>query len=132
MTSTERPLSPHLQIYKWPLSMATSIMHRFSGIWLSIGSAALVFWLICAALGPDTYAIAQGFFGSGWGIALLMLWALAFFFHLCNGIRHLFWDAGLGFTLPVAFRTGLAAIVIGAILAIVTWIFGFIVMGGGA
>ncbi|HET7308163.1 MAG TPA: succinate dehydrogenase, cytochrome b556 subunit [Gammaproteobacteria bacterium] len=132
MKTADRPLSPHLQIYKWPLTMATSIMHRASGMWLSIGSAALVFWLICAALGPDSYAIAQSFFHSGWGIALLMLWAMAFFYHLCNGIRHLFWDAGKGFDIHVAHDVSWVVIGIAAACTIVTWIFGFIVMGGGA
>ncbi|HET7569373.1 MAG TPA: succinate dehydrogenase, cytochrome b556 subunit [Gammaproteobacteria bacterium] len=132
MNTADRPLSPHLQIYKWPLTMATSIMHRASGMWLSVGSAALVFWLICAALGPDSYVIAQGFFHSGWGIALLMLWAMAFFYHLCNGIRHLFWDAGKGFDIHVAHNVSWVVIGIAAACTIVTWIFGFIVMGGGA
>jgi succinate dehydrogenase / fumarate reductase cytochrome b subunit len=132
MKTAERPLSPHLQIYKWPLSMATSISHRASGIWLSIGSAALIFWLICAALGPADYAIAENFFRSGWGIALLMLWSWAFFYHLCNGVRHLFWDAGKGFELPTAFATGWAAYLLSGAMTIVTWIFGFIVMGGAA
>lgn len=132
MKAVDRPLSPHLQIYKWPLSMATSITHRASGLLLAAGSCALVFWLITAALGPDTYAIARGFFRSGAGIALLMLWSWSFFFHLCNGIRHLFWDSIRGFELPTAFASGLAAVLISAALTIVTWIFGFIVMGGAA
>jgi succinate dehydrogenase / fumarate reductase cytochrome b subunit len=132
MKTADRPLSPHLQIYRWPLSMAMSITHRASGILLSVGSAALVFWLITAAIGPDAYAIAEGFFRSPVGIALLMLWSWAFFYHLCNGVRHLFWDGGKGFELPAAFKSGWAAILVSVAMTIVTWIFGFIIMGGAA
>lgn len=131
MNTADRPLSPHLQIYRWPVTMASSIMHRVSGMWLSVGSAALVFWLICAALGPDSYAIARGFFSSGWGIALLMLWSMAFFYHLVNGIRHLFWDAGKGFELRTALGASWVIIGIAAACTIVSWIFGFMVIGGG-
>lgn len=133
MKTADRPLSPHLQIYRWQLTaMTMSITHRVSGVLLAVGSLALVFWLIVAALGPDAYRIAQTFFRSGAGIALLMLWSWAFFYHLCNGIRHLFWDAGKGFELPAANASGWTAFLASTALTIAAWIFGFIVMGGGA
>lgn len=131
MNNVDRPLSPHLQIYKWPLNMATSIMHRASGIGLSAGAIALVFWLVCVSLGPDAYAVAHAFFSSVIGIIVLMLWGAAFFFHLCNGIRHLFWDSIKGFAVPTAFKTGLLVIVTSAALTVAAWIIGFVVTGGG-
>ncbi|HUO82116.1 MAG TPA: succinate dehydrogenase, cytochrome b556 subunit, partial [Gammaproteobacteria bacterium] len=92
-----RPLSPHLQIYKPQLTSVLSILHRFTGVGLSFAALLLVYWLIALARGPAAYADAIGLFGSGFVRLLLVAVSFCFFYHLCNGVRHLFWDAGYGF-----------------------------------
>ena len=97
MDRVERPLSPHLQVYRWQITMALSILHRGTGVALSVGLIVLVYWLLQLASGPAAYAQAQTLLGS----ALLKLcyagWAFCFFYHLANGVRHLIWDLGRGF-----------------------------------
>ena len=97
MSKNERPLSPHLTIYRWPITMALSILHRITGVALSLGFVALVAWLFDAASGPEAYAVFMSVMGTVIGKLLLIGWSFAFFFHLANGIRHLFWDTGRGF-----------------------------------
>ncbi|MDX1404271.1 MAG: succinate dehydrogenase, cytochrome b556 subunit [Woeseiaceae bacterium] len=97
MEKTERPLSPHLTIYRWPITMTLSILHRATGVALSVGLIALVVWLESIASGRDAYAGVMQWFGTTLGKLLLLGWTAAFFFHLANGVRHLFWDVGLGF-----------------------------------
>lgn len=132
MDAIDRPRSPDLQVWKWHLTMVLSITHRASGMLLAAGSGALAFWLICAGLGPGQYAIAQAFFRSPIGVALLMLWSWSLFFHLCNGVRHLFWDAVKGYELPTAFASAWAVLIVSSALTIISWAFGFIVVGGAA
>lgn len=127
MTSKERPISPHLQIYRWQISSVLSILHRATGIALTVGTIVLVWWLLAAAAGPGAYATAQGFIGSFIGQILMFGWTFAFFFHLCNGIRHLFWDAGYGFDLPVMDLTGKIAVGASAGLTLLSWIIAYIV-----
>ena len=91
MVVKTRPLSPHLQIYRLPLAAVISIIHRLSGVFLSIGSLLLAYWLLALAAGPDAYASAQAVLGSWLGKAGLALWSLGLYVHLYNGIRHLFW-----------------------------------------
>src|SRR5258708_6575464 len=88
MTPAERPLSPHLQIYKPQLTSMLSISHRLTGVALGIGTLFLVWWLVAAASGDAAFATAQTFFGSWLGVLMLCGWTFSFFFHLCNGIRH--------------------------------------------
>lgn len=102
MEKTERPLSPHLTIYRWPITMTLSILHRATGVALSVGLIALVVWLESIAAGSDAYAVVLGWLGTTPGKLLLLGWTAAFFFHLANGVRHLFWDVGLGFELRQA------------------------------
>ncbi len=92
-----RPLSPHLQVYRWPVSMTLSIAHRATGIGLSVGALLMTWWLVAAAASDDAFATVQSFLGSGFGVFLLMGWAAALLLHLFLGIRHLVWDAGWGF-----------------------------------
>ena len=121
-----RPLSPHLQIYRWQISMFTSIAHRVTGALLSLGSIFLAIWLISAGSGPDTFATVNGFAGSWFGQLLMFGWSFALFFHLCNGIRHLVWDMGAGLDLKTAHTTGYAAIGVAAVLTVLVWIWAFI------
>jgi succinate dehydrogenase / fumarate reductase cytochrome b subunit len=124
MTPAERPLSPHLQIYKWQLTSVLSISHRATGIALTIGTVFLVWWLVAAASGAEAFAAAQAFFGSWLGLLLLLGWTYSFFFHLCNGIRHLAWDAGYGFELRTAYATGWTAVAASAALTVIAFVAG--------
>lgn len=97
MASPVRPTSPHAQIYRWQIGQSISILHRITGAGLAIGLIALTYWFASLAGGADTYASALRIFASPLGLIFLCGWIFAFFFHLLNGIRHLFWDAGRGF-----------------------------------
>ena len=122
MTGPKRPLSPHLQIYKPQLTSVLSIAHRLTGIALAIGALLLVYWLAAAAAGPDAYATAKGFMGSWFGRVLLFGWSLSLFYHLCNGIRHLAWDAGFGFAIGTTYATGKAVLIGALVLTIAAWL----------
>ncbi len=130
MSTQNRPLSPHLQIYKPQITSVLSILHRITGVALAFGALLLVYWLVAAASGPEAFATAQAFFGGPLGLLLLFGWSVALFYHLCNGIRHLFWDAGLGFELPTVYRSGYLVVASTAILTLLAWIIGFSMMGG--
>lgn len=124
MPSDARPLSPHLQVYRWQLTSVLSILHRVAGIALAAGTILLVWWLVAAAQGPQTYASVQMFLGSWIGRVLLFGWTAALYYHLCNGLRHLWWDTGRGLELPQVYMTGYAVLAGTAVLTIVTWVFG--------
>ncbi len=124
MTSVQRPLSPHLQVYKPQLTSMMSITHRATGIALSVGSIFLVGWLLAAASGDQAFAAVQAFWGSWIGSLMLFGWTFALFYHLCNGIRHLFWDAGYGFDLKSAYASGWAVIGSAAGLTVIAWLIG--------
>jgi len=124
MTSDPRPLSPHLQVYRWQLTSVLSILHRLAGIALSLGTILLVWWLGAAADGPDAYAGVQAFLGSWVGRVLLFGWSLALFYHLCNGLRHLWWDTGRGFELRTVYASGWTVIAATSALTAIAWIVG--------
>ena len=128
MAAGNRPLSPHLQVYRPQLTSMLSILHRITGVALAVGTLLLVYWLAAAAGGPESYAAAQGFIGSFFGQLLLFGWTVALFYHLANGIRHLFWDAGYGFELPTVQRSGLAVLAATAVLTVVSWIAAYVVL----
>ena len=120
MTTEDRPLSPHLQIYKPQLTSVLSILHRMTGIALAVGLLMLAWWVIAAASGPPAFAVVQDFNASWVGRLLLFGWSFALFYHLCNGIRHLFWDAGYGFELPNVYASG--RIVVVGLLMLAWWV----------
>jgi succinate dehydrogenase / fumarate reductase cytochrome b subunit len=122
MRSDARPLSPHLQVYRWPLAMALSILHRASGIALCAGAVLLVWWLCAAAEGPSAYGGMQHFLGSIIGLLLLFGWSVALFYHLCSGLRHLWWDTGRSLDLPSVYRGSYIVIGGTAVLTVLTWI----------
>jgi succinate dehydrogenase / fumarate reductase cytochrome b subunit len=97
-----RPLSPHLTIYRWPVTMATSITHRITGVGLAGGSAVLAWWLIAIASGPESYQTFAALAGTWIGQLILFGFAWALSYHLLNGIRHLAWDMGFGFAVQTA------------------------------
>ncbi len=122
MASDNRPLSPHLQIYRPQLISMLSIAHRGAGVALGVGAVFFAWWLLAAASGPDAYGTAQSFFGSVFGIIVLAGFSFALFYHLCNGIRHLFWDAGMGLELDQAYRSGWAVIAAAVALTAGAWV----------
>lgn len=129
MARSNRPLSPHIQVYRWQWTMALSILHRITGVALGVGSLLLVYWLTAAATGPEAYARAQGFIGSWLGLLLLFGFSLALFYHLANGIRHLFWDAGRGFELKTAYASGLTVVAAAVVLTGFAWVIGLSMWG---
>ena len=132
MQRSERPLSPHLQVYRPQWTSILSIMHRLTGVGLAVGTLLLVYWLASAAGGPGSFAEAQDFVGSFLGRLMLFGWTVCLFFHLCNGIRHLMWDAGYGFDLDQAYRSGWLVVVASGVLTLGFWILGYSLMGGGS
>ena len=98
-TKKQRPLSPHLQVYKPQMTSVMSILHRATGVALVAGTLMVAWWLIAAATGPQAYAYAQDFAASPIGMVMIFGWSVALFYHLSNGIRHLFWDMGYLFKL---------------------------------
>lgn len=121
MMPDPRPLSPHLQVYRWQLTSVLSILHRFAGLALSAGAILLVWWLLAAAEGPQSYAAVQAFLGSWLGRVLLFGWTLALFYHLANGIRHLLWDSGRGFELRHVYTGGWLVIAATVVLTLLAW-----------
>jgi len=119
MSEIKRPLSPHLGIYTWSISMTLSILHRMSGVALSLSALALVVWIVAAASGAEAFAAVTAVLSSWFGVLLLIGFSASFFIHLGNGIRHLFWDAGYGFEKGLAKKTGLITLVIAAVLTAV-------------
>jgi len=126
----DRPLSPHFQVYRWPLTMTMSIVHRITGIGLYYGSLLLAWWLIAAASGPNAYARMQWFMGTAIGLLLLFGYTWALIHHMLGGIRHLIWDTGYGYG-PTEREWLTAAGLVGSIgLTVVLWLVGYFVMGG--
>jgi succinate dehydrogenase / fumarate reductase cytochrome b subunit len=132
MATSDRPLSPHLQIYRPQLNSALSIAHRASGVFLVFGTLLLVYWLTALAQGPESYAQAQAFFGSVPGRVILLPWVLALFYHLCNGIRHLFWDIGVGFDIQTVYTSGKVVIVAAVLLTLAAFGIAYAAAGGAS
>lgn len=110
--------------------MALSILHRITGVALVVGSFLLIYWLAALATGPAAYATASALLGSVIGQLLLLGWTFALFFHLCNGIRHLFWDMGRGLELGPAAASATAVVIVSVALTIIAWIAGSGLLGG--
>ena len=128
-TTRSRPTSPHLWIYRWTVTMATSIVHRLTGIALGAGTLLLTWWLLAAASGPDDFALVHGFVGSFIGRLILFGFTWALSFHLLNGIRHLAWDTGWGFEVKTATATGWIVVVLSVIVTLIAWVIGYHVLG---
>lgn len=124
----ERPLSPHLQVYRWSLTMAMSILHRATGAALAAGTLMVVWLLLSAASGAEAYGTFRTFCHSPLGMFMLFGWSAALYYHALNGIRHLFWDMGFFFKIENAYRTGYAVLAGTALLTVATW---YVVLSGG-
>ncbi len=124
MTRMERPLSPFMfpVWYRFQLTSLMSILHRLTGIALAVGSILLAWWLVAVAAGGEIFAATHAFLSSPMGVLLLFLWSVAFFYHLCNGIRHVVWDAGYGFEIRSAFRAGYAVLGVTVLLTVLAWL----------
>ena len=118
----ERPLSPHLQVWRWHITMATSIAHRVTGVALYVGALIAAAWAISLASGPEAYATFQGLLGSPIGLLVMFGLTVSFFYHLANGIRHLVWDAGHGYDLKSANASAVFVFAFTAVATIVIWV----------
>lgn len=121
-SNQQRPVSPHLQVYKLPLTAMLSISHRISGIVNTLGALLLVYVLAKAAGGPDSFDGTHAVLTSWFGKLVLFGFTLSLYYHFCNGIRHLFWDVGKGFELEVADKTARLALIAAGVLTLLTWI----------
>ena len=120
MADTPRPLSPHLQIYRPQLTSVLSILHRGTGVFLSLGALLLAYWLLAAAAGPEIYARAARHINAWYGQFVLFLFVFSFYYHLCNGVRHMFWDIGAGLEIRTTYRSGYVMLAATIVLTVLT------------
>lgn len=128
-TTRNRPLSPHLQVYRPQITSVLSILHRITGVSLALGAVWLVAWLYLAAKAGPSFETMRAFNSSWLGVLLLLGFAFALYYHLCNGIRHLAWDAGYGFDLKTVTLSGWAVVIAAAVLTVVSAIAAFAAAG---
>jgi succinate dehydrogenase / fumarate reductase, cytochrome b subunit len=119
-----RPLSPHVQVYRWPLSMALSITHRITGVGLGVGTLLLTGWLLAAVTSEAAFDQFQYFLGSAVGLFLLFCWSLSLVFHFMTGLRHLWMDTGHGFDEKEYRNSGVAVLVATGVLTVLIWLVG--------
>jgi succinate dehydrogenase / fumarate reductase cytochrome b subunit len=117
-----------MQVYRWTIPMALSILHRVTGAALYAGTLLLVWWIAATAAGPDTYANAQLVVGSFPGRLVLFGFSLALVYHLLNGIRHLVWDTGRGFAIETAKASGWLVLILSLVLTLAAWFVGYAAM----
>jgi succinate dehydrogenase / fumarate reductase cytochrome b subunit len=130
MASTDRPLSPHIQVYRPQITSVLSIVHRITGVALTLGTLLLTWWLVSAAYGPEAFETCQAFLGSWFGHLVLWGFTFAVFYHLGNGVRHLAWDFGWGFEMEQLQKTGLVMVGFAVIATLITLIAAY--AAGGA
>ncbi len=122
MSVSQRPLSPHLQVYSWHLTMALSILHRMTGVFLSFGAVALVIVLVSMASGADAYSCIHDALTHPTCLLFLFAWTFALYFHMANGVRHLVWDAGLGLGKKVASSSGWYVLAFAVLATAASWL----------
>ena len=118
-----RPLSPHLQVYKPQVTSILSIFHRMTGVALSVGLVLLVGWIFSLSLGENIFKYYSYFLGSWLGLLIMFSFTFALTYHFCNGVRHLFWDAGYGYEISTVYKSGLAVVIISLLLTCSIWYF---------
>ncbi|MBS3742932.1 MAG: succinate dehydrogenase, cytochrome b556 subunit [Wenzhouxiangellaceae bacterium] len=121
MDTNQRPLSPHLQVYRPQWTSVLSILHRITGVLLSVGTVLMVVWLVALAQGEAAYSAMLQFMGNPIVLIALVGWTLALFYHLLNGIRHLTWDTGAMLELKPARASGWAVVVVSVVLTAIVW-----------
>ncbi len=126
MAYQKRPLSPFMlgQTYRFQITSLMSLLHRITGISLTLGGISLVWWLMSIAIGGDAYEFASRQWASPLGMLFLFGFTLALVYHLLNGIRHLLWDAGWGYEIPKVYASGYVVFVVGALMTGLIWYFG--------
>ena len=129
MTQRERPLSPHLQVYRWQITMTMSILHRATGVALAVGAFMLAWWLLAVAGGSAPFETFRSFASSILGQIALLGFSFCLIYHLLNGIRHLLWDVGYGYEIPKFYATGWTVAVLAALITGAVWYCG-LVRGG--
>lgn len=129
MAIRERPMSPNIQVYRWQITMTMSILHRVTGVILTVGAFALAWWLLAVAAGGESYAYAAACMASPLGKLFLFGFSLALVYHVLNGVRHLLWDAGVGFEISEFYRSGWTVAVLTVLLTALLW---YVVLRGGA
>lgn len=117
----EKPLSPHIQIYRWEITMLVSIFHRATGIAMAIGTAFVVWMLLALAMGEDAYQCFHDFITSPLGMLMLLGWTFAIFLHMANGIRHFVWDIGKGYSIPAARNGAIIVLLVAALMTAIVW-----------
>jgi succinate dehydrogenase / fumarate reductase cytochrome b subunit len=122
----DRPMSPHLQVWRWHVTMATSILHRATGMALYVGALIAAGWFIALAAGSDSFDGYRAFLGSPIGYLILFGLTFSLFYHLGNGVRHLVWDTGRGFEPKTADMSGWAAIVFAIVATVLIWVIAFV------
>ncbi len=120
--NNNRPLSPHLDIYQYQITWTVSIMHRITGVAMTLGLILIVAWLVAAAFSPELFSLIDGVLRSWIGMIIIFGSLWAFWFHFLNGIRHLFWDLGYGFNLSTVWRSGWVVVLGSIILTIFSFL----------
>lgn len=126
-----RPLSPHIQVYRPQITSVLSIAHRTTGVVLSLGSLLFVAWLVAGSVGAEPYERIVGAMQSWFGVSFLFVLTFSAFFHLCNGVRHLFWDAVRGFELKTIYLSGWSVVLASMVLTVAAWTAGLMTWRGG-
>jgi len=121
MAHSGRPLSPHLGIYRWQVQMVTSVLHRATGVVLTVGALLVLWGLMALAAGPGAWSAFSAFTGSAIGLLLLLGWTWSLMFHLCNGVRHLLQDTGMGYAIPQFVRSSWIAVLASLVLTAAIW-----------
>lgn len=124
MPNTERPLSPHLQVYRPQLTSMLSILHRITGVGLALGAGMLTWWLFAAVIGGTCWEMFESFRASIIGQVMLFGWLFSYVYHFFNGIRHLKWDTGHGLTIQSVYRSGWVVIIGSVIVTLFIWFLG--------
>ena len=129
MATRPRPLSPHLQVYRWQIQMVTSILHRATGVVLAFGALLIAAALLALMLGPEAWQCVTGLAGSWFGLAFLFAWSWCFAYHLCNGIRHVVQDFAIGYSIPAFVRSSWLSLVGSLVVTALIWV---CALNGGA
>ncbi|RCS22402.1 succinate dehydrogenase, cytochrome b556 subunit [Phyllobacterium salinisoli] len=122
----QRPLSPHISVYKWPITMTMSILHRVTGGALYFGTLLVALWLVAAATSEDTFNLVNAFFGSWFGRLVLFGYTWALLHHMLGGIRHLIWDTGAGLEKHTASKIAWVTVIASVTLTLLVWIAGYL------
>ena len=122
MARAERPLSPHLQVYRWYFTLGAPFGHRGSGVGMAPGLVLLPGWLLALASGPDAFGTVQAVMHSWLGVLVLFVYTFVLFYHMANGVRHLVWDAGYALELPAAINSGIAVLAFAGATTVLVWL----------